>query len=89
MSTSELLKKYNTNAARCCKCGCKLTSADELPLGAVFVLDRNGDFYCTNCDDIFDDIDDRIFEPYLDEEDIVGSDWEVPVAIIPYIVGEE
>lgn len=89
MLTSELLERYNTNEARCCRCGCKLTSADGLPLGAVFVLDKNGKFYCTNCDDIFDDIDDRIFEPDLDEGDIVGLDCEVPTVIIPNIVGEE
>ena len=38
-------------------------------LGSIFVLDYDGNFYCINCDNIFDDVDERIFEAEFYEEE--------------------
>ena len=67
MNEDELIRLYHSHKANCCKCGCYLES--DFDLGSIFVLDCNGNFYCTNCDNIFDDIDDRIFELWEDEDD--------------------
>ncbi len=63
----DLMERYNCHKAYCRECGRFLTSAQ--PLGSVFVMDTNGDFYCSFCDDEFEDGDDRIFEPDLVEVD--------------------
>ena len=65
MEIKKLKQLYNTHKAICCKCGCSLESS--MPLGSVFILDINGNFYCTNCDKEFDDIDDRIYDENLYE----------------------
>lgn len=57
-----LRKLYNSTHANCCKCGCELETCGD-PLGQYFVLDRDGKFYCMDCDIIFDEVDDRIYEP--------------------------
>ena len=68
MDIDQLLDLYHSHRAECCKCGCYLES--DFDLGSIFVLDYDGNFYCMNCDNIFDDVDDRIFEAefYEDEE---------------------
>lgn len=63
---SKLSELYNIHKAYCCKCGCKLESV--LPLGSVFVLDKDGNYYCINCDEEFEDGDERIYEDWMDEE---------------------
>ena len=56
-----LHKLYHRQKSKCCKCGCILESASA-PLGSVFVMDKGGNFYCTNCDYIFEDGDERIYD---------------------------
>ena len=58
----ELVKKYNQHSANCYVCGCRLTSECGVPLGSMFVLDTSGRYYCTRCDAIFEDGDERIFD---------------------------
>lgn len=69
MDIDQLLDLYHSHRADCCKCGCYLES--DFDLGSIFVLDYDGNFYCMNCDNIFDDVDDRIFEAefYENEEE--------------------
>lgn len=67
MNKAELVKRYNSHKDECCKCGCLLTASTYL--GEFFVMDYDGNFYCTNCDGEFEDYDERIFEPDLCEED--------------------
>ena len=69
MTKIELMKRYNSNKDECCKCGCLLTASSCL--GEFFVMDYDGNFYCTDCEDEFEDGDERIFEPdlYEDEDD--------------------
>ena len=69
MDIDQLLDLYHSHMAECCKCGCYLES--DFDLGSIFVLDYDGNFYCMNCDNIFDDVDDKIFEAefYEDEEE--------------------
>ena len=69
MDIDQLLDLYHSHRAQCCKCGCYLESYFDL--GSIFVLDYDGNFYCMNCDNIFDNVDDRIFEAefYEDEEE--------------------
>ena len=69
MDIDQLLDLYHSHRTECCKCGCYLES--DFDLGSIFVLDYDGNFYCMNCDNIFDDVDDRIFEAefYEDEEE--------------------
>lgn len=59
METEKLLELYHSHRGHCCKCGCYLESE----------LDLDGNFYCINCDNIFDDMDERIFEPDEEDED--------------------
>ena len=66
-SMNKLRKLYNSKRATCCVCGCGIESA--LPLGSIFVLSRKGDFYCSNCDSIFEDGDEDIFDDFEDEWD--------------------
>ena len=63
MTKAELMKRYNTQNGECCECGCVLTASSYL--GQFFVMDYNGNFYCTECEDKFEDGDERIFEPDL------------------------
>ena len=69
MTKTQLLERYNSNHDECCKCGCVLTASSFL--GEFFIMDYEGNFYCTECDIEFVDGDERIFEPdlYDDEED--------------------
>ena len=69
MDIDQLLDLQHSHRADCCKCGCYLES--DFDLGSIFVLDYDGNFYCMNCDNIFDDVDDRIFEAefYENEEE--------------------
>ena len=61
---SDLQKKYDTTGDICCVCGMALLTTGD-PLGDYFVMDKNGKFYCTNCDCIFEEGDKRI---YIKEE---------------------
>ena len=69
MDIDQLLDLYHSHRAECCKCWYYLES--DFDIGSIFVLDYDGNFYCMNCDNIFDDVDDRIFEAefYEDEEE--------------------
>lgn len=64
MSKTALLKKYHSRFDHCCKCGAALSAT--ISLGYFFVMDYNGNFYCSECDQEFLDGDERIFE--LDSE---------------------
>ena len=55
-----LRKSYLSRKAECCKCGCAIEAHDSL--GMFFVLDRQGRYYCANCDGEFADFDERIYE---------------------------
>lgn len=61
MTRTELLKKYRSRFEHCCKCGAALSAT--ISLGHFFIMDYNGNFYCTECDQEFLDGDERIFEP--------------------------
>jgi hypothetical protein len=65
MTFNELQEKYNSHKAVCVVCGKSLETSQEAgPLGQYFVMDKDGNFYCTDCDIDFEDGDDRIFDPY-------------------------
>lgn len=66
-TSAELKRLYNGHKNICCKCGCSLSSAPDIPLGSVFVLDRQGRFYCMDCDGDFEDGDERIYDIELDD----------------------
>lgn len=67
MTYNELKEKYNSHKANCAVCGKTLETSDAAgALGQYFVLDKEGNFYCADCDIDFEDGDDRIFDP--DEE---------------------
>lgn len=57
-----LKKLYRQSKSRCCKCGCSLETVPGFPLGTMFVLDKSGNYYCSNCDVIFEDGDSRIYD---------------------------
>jgi hypothetical protein len=67
MSKTAFLKKYHSRFDHCCKCGAALSAT--ISLGYFFVMDYNGNFYCTECDKEFIDGDERIFEPDLEDND--------------------
>lgn len=67
-TNAELRRLYYSDTARCCKCGTALSDANGM-VGSVFVMDKEGNFYCTNCDGDFEDGDERIFEPEFCEAD--------------------
>ena len=75
MTNGELKKLYNIRKATCCNCGCGLEAL--MPLGTVFVLDVYGNYYCSDCNHIFEDGDERIYDEdiYEDEDD----DYEIEV----------
>lgn len=56
----ELKKLYFAHKGNCCKCGAFLAS--DNPLGSFFILDRSGNFYCSDCDSEFEDGDPRIVD---------------------------
>ena len=62
MVFKELFKRYNSKKAKCAICGKTLISFGDEPLGLYFVLDKSGNFYCTDCDSEFEDGDNRIFD---------------------------
>ena len=72
MTRQELIDKYNSTKGVCCKCGATLSAT--ISLGHFFVMDKQGQFYCTECDGEFEDGDERVFNP--DEEDISNPDEE-------------
>lgn len=41
-------KRYHSHKANCRLCGCYLESF--MPLGSMFVMDCDGNFYCTECE---------------------------------------
>lgn len=53
--------QYHKYCAYCDLCGRKLISYNGEPLGRYFVMDVQGRFYCTRCDSIFTDGDERIY----------------------------
>lgn len=67
MTRQELIDKYNSTGDVCCKCGQVLLSTGNA-LGDYFVMDKDGQFYCTECDNEFEDGDENIFNP--DEESL-------------------
>ena len=62
-----LRETYNKTRGQCCMCGTHISTAYNEPLGRYFVMDRQGRFYCTHCDNHFDDCDEEIYVP---EEDM-------------------
>ena len=63
-----LKERYNSTKGVCAHCGCSLESWCGSPLGSVFVMDKEGNFYCANCEIfIFEDGDERIYEPDLED----------------------
>lgn len=72
MTKVELMKSYNSQKDECCECGCLLTASTYL--GQFFVMDCDGNFYCTDCEDKFEAGDERIFEPDLYEEEDEGNE---------------
>ena len=61
-SEEELHKLYHSHKGECSVCGTVLESAENIPLGSVFVLDKHGRFYCTHHDSKFEDGDERIYD---------------------------
>lgn len=59
---------YHKHRARCSKCGCSISSVG-VPLGSVFVLDKDGRYYCMKCDSHFEDGDERIYDEEFDEDE--------------------
>ena len=65
MTFNELQIKYNSHKAVCSVCGKSLETSEEAgPIGQYFVLDKNGNFYCSDCDSEFEDGDERIFDTF-------------------------
>ena len=67
MTKAELIKKYSSRFEHCCKCGAALSAT--ISLGYFFVMDHDGNFYCSECDKEFLDGDERIFELDLEGDD--------------------
>lgn len=63
-----LHRLYHKRRARCSECGCRISSIG-VPLGSIFVLDKNGNYYCMHCDDRFEDGDERIYDEEIDNEE--------------------
>ena len=72
--SKELREKYNSTSGKCCQCGMQLLTTGE-PMGHFFVMDKEGNFYCANCDSIFEDGDERIYEPVEVKHEILPSLW--------------
>ena len=65
-SRAMLEKAYHSTSGFCRVCGVHLRTEWGEPLGRYFVMDKNGCFYCMNCDKQFDEGDEEI---YVSEED--------------------
>lgn len=62
MDRAYLLNRYNeTTCEECHCCGMLLLASHGHKLSDFFVMDIQGHFYCTDCDVIFEDGDERIF----------------------------
>ncbi len=59
---ADLHEIFHRKEDECCKCGCKLESWAGVPLGGLFIMDHDGNYYCMKCDDEFKDGDERIYE---------------------------
>lgn len=66
-SRAMLEKTYHSTSGFCRVCGVHLETEWGEPLGRYFVMDKNGCFYCMNCDRRFGEGDEEIYVP---EEDI-------------------
>lgn len=66
-SRAMLEKTYHSTSGFCCQCGTHIKTEWGEPLGRYFVMDKNGRFYCMNCDKDFKDVDERIYLPMEDE----------------------
>ena len=56
------MRRYQeTTCEECHCCGALLLASHGHKLSDFFVMDIQGHFYCTDCDVIFEDGDDRIF----------------------------
>lgn len=62
MEFKELYEKLHSKHGFCCKCGCELEDCTGIGLGNIFILDIDGNFYCTDCDGEFEDGDERIVD---------------------------
>ena len=62
-----LEERYHRPSGQCCTCGVHLKTEWGEPLGRYFVMDKNGCFYCMNCDKHFGEGDEEIYVP---EEDM-------------------
>lgn len=62
-----LKRRYKSTWGNCCKCGCRLETFDMVPLGLIYKMDKKGKFYCLKCETIFEEKDERLYEP---DEDI-------------------
>ena len=73
-----LKERYNSTKGVCAHCGCYLKTAFGDPLGYFFTMDKEGNFYCAKCElFIFEDGDERIYDPNLEEEEeIMFKTWE-------------
>lgn len=67
MNAQDLRKLYFSKKSNCCVCNRNLIDATGSGLGSVFVLDKDGNFYCTEHDDNFQSGDSRIFDTYKAE----------------------
>jgi hypothetical protein len=65
-----LREAYNTmTQAYCAGCGCLLhTNSREDVLSNYFIMDKEANFYCTECEQDFADGDERIYSPDLEEK---------------------
>ncbi len=60
-SRAMLEKTYHSTSGFCCQCGIHIKTEWGEPLGRYFVMDKNGRFYCMNCDKDFEVGDERIY----------------------------
>ena len=63
MTYQDLMEKYNSHKANCCVCGCTLSTEGGNALGDFFLLNKDGQFYCMDCDIEFEEGDEYIFDP--------------------------
>ena len=66
-SRAMLEKTYHSTSGFCRVCGVHISTEWGEPLGRYFVMDKNGRFYCMNCDKHFDEGNEEIYVP---EEDM-------------------
>ena len=70
MSREALLTRYNqVNHANCYICGTTLSTIFGGPISDYFTMDIQGNFYCSGCDTIFKEGDDRIFVKEEEEDE--------------------